>query len=148
MLTRIDDTAGRIAALHRTYLAPGGAGKAPVEPAKMTLGPTRGAAVRLWSAAERLIVAEGIETALAAAWLLRAPAWAATSAGNLGDMLVLPAIVREVIIAADHDAPGLAAAQRAAARWKGEGRVVKIAKPDQPGKDFADLAKARAAHGR
>ena len=148
MLCRMDDAAGRIVAVHRTFLAPGGAGKAPVDPPKMTLGPTRGAAVRLWPAADRLIVAEGIETALAAAALLRAPAWAATSAGNLGDMLALPAVVREVIVAADHDPPGLAAAQRAAARWKAEGRAVKIAKPDQPGKDFADLAKARAEHGR
>jgi len=124
MLARMDDAAGRIAAVHRTFLAPGGAGKAPVDPAKMTLGPTRDAAVRLWPAAERLIIAEGIETALAAAALLRGPAWAATSAGNLGDTLTLPAVVREVIIAADHDAPGLAAAQRAAARWKAEGRAV------------------------
>lgn len=148
MLARMDDAAGRIAAVHRTFLAPGGAGKAPVDPPKMTLGPTRGAAVRLWPAAERLIIAEGIETAIAAAALLCGPAWAATSAGNLGDTLTLPAVVREVIIAADHDAPGLAAAQRAAVRWKAEGRVVKIARPDQPGKDFADLVKARAPNGR
>jgi putative DNA primase/helicase len=148
MLSVMHDAEGRIPAVHRTFLAPGGAGKAPVDPAKMTLGPTRGAAVRLWPAAERLVVAEGIETALAAAALLGVPAWAATSAGNLGDMLMLPDTVREVVIAADHDRPGREAAQRAATRWKAEGRVVKIAVPDKPGEDFADLAQARASRGR
>ena len=33
--------------VHRTYLRPDGTGKAPVEPAKITLGPIRGGAVRL-----------------------------------------------------------------------------------------------------
>jgi len=34
-------------AIHRTFLARNGAGKAPVEPQKMMLGPCRGGAVRL-----------------------------------------------------------------------------------------------------
>ena len=38
---------GRRSAIHRTFLARDGAGKAPVDPPKMMLGPCRGGAVRL-----------------------------------------------------------------------------------------------------
>jgi putative DNA primase/helicase len=148
MVALLRDVAARPVAVHRTFLAPGGAGKAKVEPAKMTLGPVRGAAVRLHEAGERLVVGEGIESALAAAVLLRMPAWAAVSAGNLRDSLALPPSVQEVVIAADHDAPGLEAAQAAARRWKAEGRAVRIAKPEQEGADFADLLVERARGGR
>ncbi|UPY37026.1 toprim domain-containing protein [Sediminicoccus sp. KRV36] len=146
MLALVTDAAGRGVAVHRTFLARDGSGKAKVDPVRMTLGQVRGGAVRLYPHGPRLVVAEGIETALSAALLLKLPAWAAISAGNLGDSLILPAEVREVIIAADHDAPGRAAAQRAAARWKAEGRKVRIALPDKPGEDFNDLLR-RHAHG-
>lgn len=147
MLALLRDAEGRPASLHRTFLAPGGAGKAPVEPAKMTLGPVRGAAVRLRQAGPRLVVAEGIETALAAGLLLHAPAWAAVSAGNMRDTLTLPPAVREVTIAADHDPAGMDAANKAAARWRAEGRTVRIAKPQRQGADFADLIAERARRG-
>jgi hypothetical protein len=146
MLALLRDAAGRPVAVHRTFLAPGGAGKAPVDPARMTLGPVAGAAVRLREAGPRLVVAEGTETALAAGALLGAPAWAAVSAGNLRDALELPATVREAVVAADRDAPGLAAAEAAARRWRAH-RAVKIAKPHRAGADFADLYAERARHG-
>lgn len=148
MVALLRNVRGQPVAVHRTFLAPGGAGKAKLDPAKMTLGPVRGAAVRLHAVADRLVIAEGIESALAAAHLLRLPAWAAVSAGNLRDSLALPPSVREVTIAADHDPPGLAAAQAAAARWKAEGRAVRIAKPHRPAADFADLLAERARHAR
>lgn len=147
MLGLVTDAAGRGVALHRTFLAPGGAGKASADPARMTLGQVKGGAVRLYPPGPRLVIGEGIETALSAALLLRLPAWAAISAGNLSDSLILPAEVREVIIAADHDEPGRKAAQRAAARWKAEGRRVRIALPDKPGTDFNDLWRERATRG-
>lgn len=146
MIALLRDVRGQPVAVHRSFLAPGGAGKAKLDPAKMTLGPVRGAAVRLHAAADRLVIGEGIESALAAGLLLRMPAWAAVSAGNLRDSLALPSSVREVVIAADHDPPGLAAAQAAAARWKAEGRALRIAKPQRAGADFADLLADRARH--
>lgn len=139
MLGLLHDASGKPAAIHRTFLAPGGEGKAALEPVRMTLGPVAGGAVRLFPAAERLAVAEGIETTLAAAALLGMPAWAAVSAGNLGDSLALPPEVRDVVIAADHDAPGRAAAERAARRWKAEGRRVRVALPNREGADFNDI---------
>ena len=143
MLALLADAAGEPRAIHRTFLAPGGEGKAAFEPQRMTLGPVAGTAVRLFPVAERLAVAEGIETALAAAMLLRLPAWAAVSAGNLGDALALPAEVQEVVIAADNDAPGRAAAEKAARRWKAEGRRVRIALPQREGADFNDVLMER-----
>jgi phage/plasmid primase-like uncharacterized protein len=147
MLALLVDKDGKPAAVHRTFLAPGGAGKAPVEPQRMTLVPVRGAAVRLYPAAPRLVIAEGIETSLAAAVILKAPAWAAVSAGNLAETLALPEMVREVVIAVDNDGPGRRAARQAAARWRAEGRAVRIAMPDRPGTDFNVLLRERARHG-
>ena len=53
-------------AIHRTFLARDGSGKAPVDPPKMMLGPCRGGAVRLGEPGDVLMVGEGIETCLAA----------------------------------------------------------------------------------
>jgi putative DNA primase/helicase len=53
--------------------------------------------------------------------------------------LILPPALREVIICADYDGPGLKAARKAAEHWAREGRVVRIAKPPREGIDFNDL---------
>lgn len=147
MLALLVDVDGRPAAVHRTFLAPAGEGKAKAEPQRMTLGHVAGAAVRLFPVAEQIAIAEGIETAIAASILLRMPCWAATSAGNLGNSLVLPPEVREVVIAGDADPPGREAAQRAARRWKAEGRRVKVALPQRDGTDFNDLLLERQRDG-
>jgi putative DNA primase/helicase len=47
-----------------------------------------------------------------------------------------------VIVLADGDEPGEAAARDCARRWKRDGRRVRIARPPQ-GMDFNDLLKAR-----
>jgi len=69
---------------------------------RASLGPIRGGAVRFAPAAEVLMVGEGIETCLAAMQATNTPVWAALSTSGLKS-LVLPAIVKEVIILADHD---------------------------------------------
>ncbi|HUY05084.1 MAG TPA: toprim domain-containing protein [Rhodocyclaceae bacterium] len=139
MIAEIVNVAGDFLAIHRTYLRGDGSGKADVEPTKATLGPVWGGAVRLDAIAEELTIGEGIETSASAGRLLNLPAWAAVSAGNLAQGLVLPADVRRVTIAADHDGPGERAARQAALRWQRDGRTVRIALPDQPGRDFNDI---------
>jgi hypothetical protein len=124
-------------AIHRTFLARDGSGKASVEPAKMMLGPCRGGAVRLGALGDALMVGEGIETCLAAMQAAERPAWAALSTSGLR-VLDLPEVAREVIVLADGDDPGEAAAREAARRWKREGRSVRIARPPR-GTDFNDL---------
>ncbi len=129
--------------VHRTYLARDGRGKAPIEPNKMMLGPCRGGAVRLAPAGDPLMIGEGIETCLAAMQATGHGAWAALSTSGLRT-LDLPPAVQDVIVLADGDAPGEAAALAAAARWRHEGRRVRIARPPQ-GADFNDLLLDRAA---
>ena len=133
---------GKPIAIHRTFLARDGNGKAPVEPAKMMLGPCRGGAVRLAQPDAVLMVGEGIETCLAAMQATGHPAWAALSTSGLRS-LDLPRDVRDVIVLADGDDPGEAAARDCAWRWKREGRRVRIARPPN-GMDFNDLLVARA----
>ena len=124
-------------AIHRTFLGRDGAGKAPVEPQKMILGPCRGGAVRLAPISDVLMVGEGIETCFAVMQATGRPAWAALSTSGLRT-LDLPAEVREVVVLADGDDPGEGAAIDAAMRWKRERRRVRIARPPQ-GLDFNDL---------
>ncbi len=140
MLARVDGPDGKPVGLHRTFLRPDGSGKAAVTPDKAALGPIAGGAVRLAPAGSVLVVGEGIESALSFAVAARLPAWAALSTSGLRG-LVLPELpcAAEVVIAADHDTPGLAAAEALAERALSEGRRVRIAKPPEPGQDFNDL---------
>jgi hypothetical protein len=127
-------------AIHRTFL---GAGKAPVEQPKMMLGPCRGGAVRLAPPGDVLMVGEGIESSLAATQATGHPAWAALSTSGL-QSLDLPEDVRAVIVLADGDDAGEAAARNCAWRWKRQGRHVRIARPPQ-GMDFNDLLAGRVS---
>ena len=131
-------------AIHRTFLARDGAGKAAVEPSKMMLGPCRGGVVRLAEPGDVLMVAEGIETCLAAMLASGHPAWAALSTCGLR-ALDLPKNVLDVIVLADGDDAGETAARDCAFRWKGEGRRVRIARPPQ-GMDFNDMLLGHAGH--
>jgi hypothetical protein len=132
-----ESVSGKPLAIHRTYLARDGAGKAPVEPQKLMLGPCRGGVVRLALPDSLLMIGEGIETCLSAMQATGHPAWAALSTSGLR-FLGLPTNVRDVIILADGDEPGEAVAWDCAGRWKREGRSVRIARPPT-GMDFNDL---------
>ena len=128
-------------AIQRTFLAREGHGKAPVQPERMMLGPCRGGAVRLGEPGEVLMIGEGIETCLAAMQATGHPAWAALSTSGLR-ALDLPGCVREVIVLADGDDPGEAAARDCALRWMRQGRRVRIARPPR-GLDFNDVLLGR-----
>jgi hypothetical protein len=136
-------TDGTPIAVHRTFLARDGGAKAPVDPQKMMLGPCRGGAVRLASPGEVLMVGEGIETCLAAMQATGNPAWAALSTSGLRT-LDLPKDVQNVIVLADGDDPGEAAAKACALRWNHEGRRVRIARPPR-GIDFNDMLSVQSS---
>lgn len=143
MVAAVQGPDRRVLAVHRTYLKPDGAGKAMVEKPKLMLGPCAGGCVRFGPAQDEVHVAEGLETALAAQQATGLPTWAALSTSGLRSLL-LPPEVHSVVILADGDAPGLAAADDAARRWIREGRRVRIAKPPS-GRDMADLLLEGAA---
>jgi putative DNA primase/helicase len=88
------------------------------------------------------LVGEGIETCLAAIVATGHPAWAALSTSGLR-AVDLPKDVRDVVILADADDAGEAAAQDCAMRWKRQGRRVRVARPPR-GLDFNDMLLGRA----
>ena len=139
LVTRGSD--GLPLAIHRTFLARDGANKAPINPQKMMLGPCRGGAIRLAGSGDVLMVGEGIETCLAVRQATGHLAWAALSTSGMRT-LGLPDDVRDVIVLADGDDPGEAAARDCAVRWVREGRRVRIARAPR-GKDFNDLLPSR-----
>ena len=139
----------KIVAVHRTFLAHDGSGKAPVEPEKMSLGSVSGGAVRLTQAGEHLAVAEGIETALSVFLATGIPMWSALSADGIAALALPPLpLARTVTICADADdnGTGIKKAYKAAERWFVEGRIVRITCPPT-GTDFNDilLRKTKAA---
>jgi putative DNA primase/helicase len=135
---------GRVG-VHATWLAPDGSGKATLDPPRKFFGPVGGGAVRLGAIGDdrRLVVGEGIETVLSVMVSTGIPGWAALSAGGV-ERLILPHEVCSVIVAADRDenGRGQAAAEYAAARFRTEGRSVKVFLPPVPG-DWNDALLCR-----
>jgi len=138
LIARIDGVDGDLQAVQRIFLKPDGT-KADCEPQKASVGPMAGGAIRLQPCSAELAITEGLESAAAAGLLLGAPAWAAISCGNMEKSMILPATVRLITICADHDAPGLRAAEDAARRWRDEGRAVRIIRARKVGADAADI---------
>lgn len=130
MLAKVESNDGELVCVHRTYLSPVESGKAAVPKPKKLMpcaisGATKGAAIRLFPAANRLAVAEGIETALAFSQLTNLPSWATISAGGM-EAVLLPKEVEEVIICVDRDLKGRGerSADLLAQRLLAEGRRV------------------------
>jgi putative DNA primase/helicase len=145
IVARIASIDDELIGVHRTWLHRGPDGLWRRRDRAM-FGRAAGGAVRLSPAAETMLIAEGIETAMAAMTATAKPAWAALSTAGM-IALALPPIVRTVLILADHDVNGAGenAAQVAAARWLAEGRRVRIAIPPEPGTDFNDVLLGSAA---
>jgi hypothetical protein len=128
-------------AVHRTWLLPDGSGKAPLEPEKMMLGSASGGAVQLSAPAQKMVVAEGLETAMSVLQETGLPVWAGLStSGMTGLMLPDFPLAQEIIIAGDNDPAGRKAAIQAAENWTKEGREVRLAFPPL-NQDFNDMLK-------
>jgi hypothetical protein len=140
MVGLVTDAEDRPCAIHRTYLASDGSGKAKVDPVKLSLGSVSGGAIRLapFDPGRPLMIGEGIETCLSA-MIDSGQAWSAVSAVNLQHTLQLPPDVRDIIMLADNDPAGEAAVLGAALRWRHEGRRVRIARPPPEYNDFNDV---------
>lgn len=144
MIAMVSNADGSPANIHRTFVRPDGTGKAEMDEPR-ALMPGRipdGAAIRLASVyGERLGIAEGIETALAATSKFNIPTWAAINSTILAKW-VPPAGVREVVIFGDNDPKfgGAAAAYALAHRLAVKGLTVDVRIPEQVGKDWADVA--------
>ncbi len=145
MLARIISTKNRTACLHRTYVLEGGTDKKITK----TVGPWTGGAIRIFSTKneDTLIVAEGIETAIAARWLHHlknkkfVPAWSTVSAGAM-KKLAIPSNIKSVLIMSDNDRnyTGQAAAYDLANKLVIHNKVnVSVFVPPAPGTDWLDF---------
>jgi hypothetical protein len=154
MLAAVTSQDGGLLAIHRTYLTDDGH-KAPVMAAKKltaTAGPLAGASIKIGAPAPRpdgrlgLGVAEGIETAIAAAILSGVPTWSCVSAHGLA-AFELPSGVHHLYVMGDRDESGTGqkAAAALAGRAEAAGLSLRVLLPDAVG-DWADeLVSRRAA---
>jgi len=132
-----------VAGVHRTYLTADGTDKAPLSPNKMMLGSTKEGAVRLSPIGPKLILAEGIETALSCFYATHVPTWSCLSTSGMMDIVVPPLeITSEIIICADGDGAGQNAANKLANRLHRAGYGVRIA-PSPQGQDFNDILRGQ-----
>ena len=116
LIASVTDGEGRIMGVHRTWLAPGGSGKANVTTPRRAMGALLGHGVRFGFEAETPAdifgAGEGIETMLALRTLMPSmPMIAGLSAAHLG-ALTFPRHLRRLYIAADSDGAGRAGTQR------------------------------------
>ena len=149
MLCLIRNGRGEPISIHRTYITGEHTKEKKIMPPMETI---TGGAVRLADASDTLILAEGIETALAAMTLLDHPAWATISAHGLSKLEKIPRRVREVIVIADNDASftGQAAAFYAAKYFKNRAKLkVDVVMPPLLDTDMLDyMTKNRDMHLR
>lgn len=155
MLAAVQGPDGRVVAIHRTYLQHDGCKAVVRDPESGDCLPVKklkarkegvmpGAAIRLFPVdGKKLVVAEGVETALAVHILTGAPVWACVSANGLATA-ALPPNAGEIVAASDHDPNGVG--QRAAGalveRLKQAGRAGCVLFPSTPGLDWLDVLNA------
>ncbi|GIK49876.1 MAG: hypothetical protein BroJett013_25730 [Alphaproteobacteria bacterium] len=133
---------GALQGIQVTLLSPHGAAKAPLATPRRTIGRLMGHYVRIDAPSDTLVVAEGLETALSARRALGAGAWAFLSAENLA-RFEPPPVIDRLIIAADNDEAGLAAAARLKERVEPSiACEIALAPNDYP--DWNDWARALA----
>lgn len=103
-------------------------------------------AVRLGPAAERMGIAEGIETAIAASLRFGVPVWSGICANGL-ETWTPPAQAKHILVCGDNDEnfTGQAATYALARRLRSEGLDVEIRIPDAPGTDWCDVQHGVAA---
>ena len=106
MIAAVTDLSGAITGAHRTWLAPDGLGKAPIDTPRRAMGGLLGHAVRFGVAGDVLAAGEGIETMLSLRCALPAMAMAAALSASHLAALQLPPVLRRLYIARDADAAG------------------------------------------
>lgn len=129
---------------HVTYLAPDGMGKADVNVARKVFAKKDGGFIRLGPIGERLVVGEGIESALSAAEISGRPSISAVTSENMAKLPIISG-VRDWLIAYDRDArqQGYKAGKALADRLRGAGLDVRALPPPNDVKDWNDAAQLR-----
>jgi DNA primase len=134
----VTDAAGELIGLQRTYLTEEGRKAKTADrkgKVKYSLGNLLGGSIQLGPASASILVTEGLEDGLTLAQGLGRSVWVAAGTKMLAAM-VFPDVVRSVVIGADGDVPGRAAAQVAAPAYAQAGKAVRIMYPKPPFEDF------------
>ena len=106
MIAAVTDLKGTITGAHRTWLAPDGSDKAPIDTQRKAMGDLLGHAVRFGIAGEVMAAGEGIETILSARQAMPHMAMAAAlSAAHLAAIL-FPEPLRRLYVVRDNDPAG------------------------------------------
>lgn len=112
MVAAVTDFDGRLTGVHRTWLAPDGTGKAPIDTPRRAMGDLLGHAVRFGMPDSVMAAGEGIETTLSLRCAMPDMAMAAAlSAAHLAAIL-FPPTLRRLYIIRDNDPAGDAARDR------------------------------------
>jgi hypothetical protein len=121
LLAKVTDPDGAITGVHRTWIDPTSARKAPVEQPRKAMGNLLGNGVRIGRATDLLAAGEGLETMLSLRVALPdLPMVAALSAAHL-TALIVPAKLHRLYIAVDSDRAGEMASGRLADRAEADG---------------------------
>ena len=145
MVALIRNSKGEAISMHRTYFGSAGTDK-KITPGLETV---TGACVRLGEPQSTLVLAEGIETALAAWQITGHPAWATISAHGLEAFTSIPRHVQRVIVCADNDLSftGQAAAFACAKYFKLRLKVVtEVWMPTLDEMDMLDMLNDKRKH--
>ncbi|UDF04744.1 toprim domain-containing protein [Asticcacaulis sp. AND118] len=106
MIAAVTDLNGRITGAHRTWLAPDGTDKAPVETQRKAMGDLLGHAVRFGVPGDVMAAGEGIESVLSVSQAIPDMAMAAAlSAAHLAAVL-FPETLRRLYVIRDNDPAG------------------------------------------
>lgn len=146
----------RFKAVHRIFLRSDGSDRLRQDAdgedrGKLSLGPARRTVVRLSAdedVALGLGLSEGVEDAIAALNDGWRPIWSTAGTGNLRSFPVLGGI-EAITVFADHDGPGVGAAQALVRRWCTAGRQAGVVPPPGGSKDLNEFIQKRqgARHG-
>ena len=117
LLAKVTDTAGTLTGVHRTWLDPQTAEKAPLDSNRKSMGNLLGHAVRFGSPTDILAVGEGLETMLSLRLAIAGLPIAAALSGNHLAAFNPPADLRRLYVAIDNDEAGQVAFDALAERF-------------------------------
>ncbi len=129
LIAAVTDLSGTITGVHRTWLDPSRAGKAPIATPRRAMGHLLGNAVRFGTALDVLAAGEGIETMLSLRDALPDLAMAAALSANHLAAMMLPVSLRVLYVVRDADAAGDGAATKLTERARQEGIEARMLSP-------------------
>ena len=121
MIAAVTDLSGAITGVHRTWLAPDGSDKAPIDTPRRAMGGLFGHAVRFGVVGDVLAAGEGIETMLSLRQVMPSMPMAAALSANHLAVLELPTGLRRLYLARDDDPAGEMAVTTLAGRARAAG---------------------------